>query len=203
VPEPAAIAAALAAAHRGPVDDLPDGPRLVDYAESSREGDWSLRSALVRVAQPEPERAGAVLALIRRTDGALKPHRRRLERAAVPSHPAIGLAADLPGDDLPATVADARSADLARALVRLPDGERVVDAYGSTEALDDVELEVVRLLAVAVELDALAEALVAWAITRDGPPPVDALEQHGAAAHQRLETLGVPAETEPPRRGRG
>jgi hypothetical protein len=144
-----------------------------------------------------------VLALIRRTDGALKPHRRRLERDAVPSHPSLGLGAGRPGDDLPAALADARGADLARALVRLPDGAQVVEAYRSAEGLDDDELDAVRLLAVAVELDALAEALVAWAITRGGPPPVDALEQHGAAAHQRLEALGVPAPTGPPRRGRG
>ncbi len=53
---------------------------LVDYAERSRVGDWSLRSALVRYAQPEPRRAGAVLELVRRTDGALKPYARLLER---------------------------------------------------------------------------------------------------------------------------
>ncbi len=53
---------------------------LVEYAERSRVGDWSLRSALVRYAQPEPRRAGAVLELVRRTDGALKPFARVLER---------------------------------------------------------------------------------------------------------------------------
>ena len=48
-------------------------PSLIDYAERGRTGDWTLRSALVRYAQPEPARAGAVLELVRRTDAALKP----------------------------------------------------------------------------------------------------------------------------------
>lgn len=50
-----------------------DAASLIDYAERPRAGGWSLRSALVRYAQPEPARAGAVLELVRRTDGALKP----------------------------------------------------------------------------------------------------------------------------------
>jgi hypothetical protein len=56
--------------------DEPAGRRLVDYAESARDGDWSLRSALVRYAQPEPTRAGAILELVRRTDRVLRPDKR-------------------------------------------------------------------------------------------------------------------------------
>lgn len=106
------------------------------YAEVPRDGDWTLRSALVRFAQPEPVRAGAVLELVRRTDGALK---------------------------------------------------RANDA--GTEAL----------AAVVTELELIADALVAWAITHDGPPPVDVVDHHGARAHARLEELGVPREEGPPR----
>ncbi len=53
---------------------------LIDYAETERVGQWSLRSALVRYAQPEPVRAGHVLELVRRLDAALAPSRSRLER---------------------------------------------------------------------------------------------------------------------------
>jgi hypothetical protein len=60
-----------------------DGDRLADYAERARVGDWTLRSALVRHAQSSPVAASAVLELVRRTDHALHPHRRDLERAPV------------------------------------------------------------------------------------------------------------------------
>ena len=59
---------------------MSDVPEIIEYAERPRVEDWSLRGALVRYAQPEPARAGAVLELVRRTDGALKPHHKRLER---------------------------------------------------------------------------------------------------------------------------
>jgi hypothetical protein len=45
--------------------------RLVDFAERPRVQEWSLRSALVRYAQPEPERASAVLEIVRRIEFAL------------------------------------------------------------------------------------------------------------------------------------
>jgi hypothetical protein len=49
-----------------------DAHELLGYAERPRVGDWSLRGALVRYAQPRPALAGAVLELVRRTDGALR-----------------------------------------------------------------------------------------------------------------------------------
>ena len=203
VPSPAAVADALARAHHQPPDGLPDGPHLVDYAESSRVGDWSLRSALVRFAQPEPTRAGAVLELIRRTDGALKPHRRLLESTAVPTHPSLGsdvlsvvgetvsVAADA------ARVLDARAADLARATLRLPDGEAVVAAYAAAEGVPQPELDAAVLLVVALDLDVIADALTAWADVHDGPPPIDVVDAQAATAFGRLTSLGVPRETAP------
>jgi len=113
----------------------PEDRPSVGFADSPRDADWSLRAALVRFAQPEPVRAGAVLELVRRTDGALKQ-----------------------ADEL-------RAGELAP----------VVD-----------------------ELDAIADALVGWAIRHDGPPPVDTVEHHGARAHALLEALGVPRESGPP-----
>ena len=182
---------------------MPDGRRLVDYAESSRDGDWSLRSALVRFGQPEPTRAGAVLELVRRTDAALKPHRRRLESAAVPTHPRLDPdlfteSADgsvVVRDDAERTL-DAPAADLARTLVRLPEGPAVLAAYADASGQDQTS-EAVPLLVVALELDAIADALVPWAQAHDGPPPVDAVDERAAAAFARLAELGVPA------RGRG
>ena len=53
---------------------------LVDAAERPRAGNWSLRAALTRYAQPQPQRASAVIELLRRIEAALKPHTKRLER---------------------------------------------------------------------------------------------------------------------------
>jgi hypothetical protein len=208
VPTPEDLASALARAHDAPADGLPPAPRLVDYAESGREGDWSLRSALVRFAQPEPVRAGAVLELVRRTDGALKGHRRRLEAAPVPTHPGLGPEHFVPRDggftlDADPAVADARVADLARVLVRVPDGDAVVVAYAGATGLGDDDRAATDLLAVAVELDELARSLVAWAVAPDGPPPVAAVDALAAAAFSRLEQLGVPREDGPPRPASG
>lgn len=56
----------------------PELARLVDVAERSRAGDWSLRSALVRYAQPQPVRVSQVVELVRRIEVALHPHAKRL-----------------------------------------------------------------------------------------------------------------------------
>ena len=54
--------------------------RLLDFAERPRVDDWSLRAALVRYAQPAPERAAQMLELVRRIDAALRRHRKLFER---------------------------------------------------------------------------------------------------------------------------
>lgn len=56
----------------------PELADLVDYAERSRVGDWSLRSALVRYAQGQPVRVSQVLELVRRIDAAIHPHTKLL-----------------------------------------------------------------------------------------------------------------------------
>jgi hypothetical protein len=81
----------------------------------------------------------------------------------------------------------------------VPDGEAVIASYAETIVLGDDDLAAARLLAVAVELDDLAESLVAWAVVHDGPPPVDEVDQRAAAAFARLQALGVPREDGPPR----
>ncbi|MDE0805168.1 MAG: hypothetical protein OSA99_17825 [Acidimicrobiales bacterium] len=65
-----------------------DAANLVDYAERQRIGSWSLRSSLVRYAQQAPVAASAVLELLRRTDTALAPHRREIERTPIGDHDA-------------------------------------------------------------------------------------------------------------------
>ena len=54
--------------------------RVVDFAERSRVGDWSLRSALVRYAEGQPERVSQVLEQVRRLDAALHPYAKVLEK---------------------------------------------------------------------------------------------------------------------------
>jgi hypothetical protein len=49
----------------------PELGRLLDFAERPRVDDWSLRAALVRYAQPQPQRVNDVLDLVRRIEWAL------------------------------------------------------------------------------------------------------------------------------------
>ena len=60
------------------VPEPPELARLLDFAERSRAGDWSLRSSLVRYAQSQPVRVSQVLELVRRIEAALHPHARLL-----------------------------------------------------------------------------------------------------------------------------
>jgi hypothetical protein len=60
--------------------DPPELASLLDLAERPRVEDWSLRAALVRYAQPEPERVGALLNLVRRAESALRPHSKFIEK---------------------------------------------------------------------------------------------------------------------------
>jgi hypothetical protein len=64
-----------------PVDvEPPELARLIDFAERPRAGDWSLRSGLVRYAQPEPERVNQILEHVRRVDAALRGHSKVIQR---------------------------------------------------------------------------------------------------------------------------
>jgi hypothetical protein len=58
----------------------PELAHLIDFAERPRAGDWSLRSGLVRYAQPEPERVNQILEHVRRVDGALRAHSKVIQR---------------------------------------------------------------------------------------------------------------------------
>jgi hypothetical protein len=54
--------------------------RLIDFAERPRAQEWSLRAALVRYAQPQPQRVNDILDLVRRTESALGQYAAVLER---------------------------------------------------------------------------------------------------------------------------
>ena len=58
----------------------PELARLVAFAERSRAGDWSLRSALTRYAQPQPQRVSDVLESVRRVESVLHPVAGRLAK---------------------------------------------------------------------------------------------------------------------------
>lgn len=181
------------------------GVRLVQYAESARVGDWSLRSALVRYAQPEPARASAVLELVRRTDGALKPLVRALEQAETATDPELSPASFGSGAQGLLTSdrvrIDARAADLARVALRAPDQvDRVLGEYDAVSPLSDAERTAIPLLAVAVELDALGDVLASWAHDRSRPRPDDEVDAIARRAFGMLASLGVEREHRPPRR---
>ena len=198
--DPAATGRDLARFHETTdVDGLPEH-FLHAYANNLRHGDWSLRSALVRFAQPHPTVASAVLTLVRRLDAALAPHAKRLERDAVAARPGLGT------DDTDRVVADSRAADLARLAARRPDDfDAVLDAYRAEVDLDDETIEAIRLLRIAVGFDDLCELVTAWAARMDGPAPTDEVEARCRALYAELEAAGVPKEEIPEeyRRRRG
>ncbi len=186
---------------------------LLAFAEVGHRDDWSLRSALVRLAQPEPVRAGALLEVIRRCEGALAPHTRELERHVVACQPSLGpdrveqAAGTWTVRDDGTRAPDIRLADLAR--LAGPDPTTLLglaDAYdrASPEApLDPVERTALPLVQVAARLERLAMALADWAATGPLDPPLDQVDQACLTLTERLDELGVPREGPPPDRRRG
>ena len=141
----------------------PELARIVDFAERSRAGDWSLRSALCRYAQPHPRRVSDVLEHVRRIDAALHPHQRRFEKEG----PAVW---------------------------------ELLQSGGAAGA----DAQLAEVLTAAADLDALGDALAAWAEDRHGSDPgeqIDAVVRRVAA---RLDAAGVPREERvPPPGARG
>jgi hypothetical protein len=87
--------------------------QLVDFAERPRTQDWSLRGALVRYAQPQPQRVNDLLDLVRRTDWALGQHAGVLQRHG----PAVWEALD--GDAAPSDREQAQVVKLLRVVMEL------------------------------------------------------------------------------------
>lgn len=194
---------AVARRHRdGPSAAEPDRSRsLLNYAESAHDGDWTLRSALVRLAQPDPARVGALLEVMRRLDGPLHHVARTLERHTVVADAVLDPAAVEGPVQQP--VADVRTADLARLVAAGFDPDGVIRGYDAEVGPDlgplgNEERLAVPLLALAVDLDRLAAALTAWASSGPADPPVEVLDATRARVLARLDELGVPVETGPP-----
>lgn len=203
----------LAERHGVGADPDPEGS-LVNYAESPREGDWTMRSALVRLAQPEAMRASAVVELIRRLDSALHPLARALERHTVVCDRMIspGSVAEVDGEwqlrDPVTPAPDTRLADLARLHRADPVfADAVVGAYADAVSADvrpltGEEQQALPLLRAAAAMDALADVLTSWAAAGFRNPPLEPVDRIGAAVFEALERLGVPRESGPPGRGR-
>jgi hypothetical protein len=117
----------------------PELARLLDFAERSRVGDWSLRSALVRYAQGNPMRVSQVMELVRRIEAALHPHAKLLASDG----PALWDAAQR--DDPPDAGPSAQVVGLVQATAELDQlGERVaVWAVDPSGGRPDAEVDAV------------------------------------------------------------
>jgi hypothetical protein len=87
----------------------PELARLVDYSERSRTDDWSLRSALVLYALPQPQRVNDILVHVRRVDRELGKQSKRLAREGAELWRALESGEG--GDDLVALLGAARELD--------------------------------------------------------------------------------------------
>jgi len=172
---------------------------LLNYAEASRDGDWTLRSALVRLAQPPPALASAVLEQVRRCDAALHPIARALEAHTVVADHQLdpALLGDAPIDGYP----DARVSDIARLVRSQPDQlDRLVAGYESVAELSEVERLALPILVVALQLDELGAVAATWASAGFENPPVAQVERLAKAAFDSMEHNAVPKEQPPSRR---
>ena len=187
----------LAERHRtGESPKLDSSVSLLNYAEVPYEGDWTLRSGLMRLAQPHPALVGSVLELSRRLDAAVGHVRKELER-----HVVVGdrrLTAE--GLDAAAVqpIPEIRTADLGRLAAAGADPDDLVSGYGEVGELGNEERLAVPLLALAVDFEGLAETVTAWALVGPNDPPVDRVTQVVDQVRETMDELGVPVETGPP-----
>ncbi len=167
---------------------------LLNYAELAHDGDWTLRSALNRLAQPQPARVGALLDLVRRLDAPLHHVRKALEQHTVTCDRALGRdGADGDGPLEPYT--DIRTADLARLVAAGADPDQLLTGYQDHGRLDHEEVLAVPLLAIAVRFAQVSALLTAWALVGPDSPPVDAVDETIDQVAAELDRLGVAEET--------
>ncbi len=213
-----AAGALLARRHQTEVGSKRGG--IGKFAEAPRTAEWTLRSALVRFAQPEPVRAAALLDLVRRCEWAIHPLVRVIERHLVlgdcrPSLPSR--AENTSGGDDPAGEhvdgwvavnspdrrVEARIVDLARLVNHHPDlAEEIIAAYRSYIELETEELEALAILGPILALDELADTLTAWAPYAPADPPLTVVDEVCLELNARLSELGVTAAIDPARAGR-
>lgn len=174
---------------------------LVNHAESPRADDWTLRSALVRLASPEPQLVADLLTRVRRLDATLQQAASILAKQTVVCD--RGLTLDTVDGDPVDPYPDTRTADLARLAVDAgDDADVVVEAYVESIELGPAEMAALPLLGVALTIDTLADEIVAWARVAPAPAPVELIRDTIDALQARLDELGVPVEEAPPGRGR-
>lgn len=126
-------------------------------AERSRAGDWSLRAALTRFAQPEPVRVAALLDLVRRMDAAA-------------SDEARTFAADGPQlwDALQAQGDGARPEGLVGLLAAMAEVDRFGDVLAAWAVDPSMGRPVEAFDAVVADVRARLEEL---GVPEQGPPP--------------------------------
>ncbi|MGK2950535.1 MAG: hypothetical protein ACSLFP_18325 [Acidimicrobiales bacterium] len=140
----------------------PELARLLAFSERGRTGDWSLRSALVRYAQGEPQRVSDLLEVVRRIEDALHP----FERSLRTDGPAVWRA--MAADEAPADEGARRLVELLRATAEV---DRLGDdlaawADNRTGPRPDARVDEVTA-ATTARLDAAGVARE----ERSGPPP--------------------------------
>lgn len=177
---------------------------LLNYAELSRTCDWSLRSALTRLAQPEPVRSARVLDLVRRCDYALSGVQSGIERHPAVCDRRLGIVRGELEPEANEPHPDVRSADLARLIRACPDAaDALVAGYESESmSLDDVERSALPLLVGALALDDLADTLADWASRGAEHPPLDVVDDVTGRVSVYFDQIGVSTDTGPPWRGR-
>ncbi len=173
----------------------------MNYAESPRAGDWTLRSTLVRLAQPEPLLVADVLESVRSLDFALHPIRRHLAASTVCCDRGLDLdcveivdgmwSLTDPKDPYP----DTRTADLARLTADAGDlADEIVDTYSEVIELSPEDRNAVVLLRIATKLDLLAETLVTWAPTAPKTPPVETIRAVNVRVRSMLNEIAASVE---------
>jgi len=125
-----------------------DLARLIDFAERPRVDDWSLRSALVRYAQPRAEQVSSVLELVRRIDAALSPDSKLIERNGPALWGALQAGETPPSEPEATIVGILRSceeldqlADQLAAWAADPSRDRPDDAVDATVATVEAQLD--------------------------------------------------------------
>ena len=187
----------LAERHRdGESPKLDPSVSLLNYAEISYQGDWTLRSGLMRLAQPHPTLVGSVLELSRRLDAAVGHVRKELERHVVVGD--RGLTAETLGGAAMQPFPEIRVADLGRLAAAGADPDGLASGYGEVAELGNEERLAVALLALAVDFEGLAETVTAWAFVGPKDPPVDRVAHVVDQVRKTMDELGVPLETGPP-----
>ncbi len=183
------------------------GQSLLNFSEVTYDGDWSLRSALCRLAQPEPVRVGRILQSIRRLEVVLHHAQQALERhAASCTRPTASLVAalDARSDESTATYPDVRAADLARLVQSGLDAAELLSGYVAVDGIDplsDEERVAVPLLAVAARFEELADLLTSWADQGPANRPNKAFDEACDEIETSLDELEVPHESGRPPRG--